>query len=101
MGYTIPTSPPVGREEVPMPSPRGPQAVALQLTEPQRAILEEMIRCRTRPQYEVMRATIILQAAAGACNQLIADHLQIDAQTVRLWRRRWAHTSAQLADIEA
>ena len=84
-----------------MPRPRGPQAVALQLTEPQRAILEEMVRCRTRPQYEVMRATIILQAAAGACNQLIADHLQIDAQTVRLWRRRWAHTSAQLADIEA
>jgi putative transposase len=84
-----------------MPRPRGPQAVAIQLTDPQRAILEEMVCCRTRPQYEVMRATIILQAAAEACNQLIADNLQIDAQTVRLWRRRWAHASARLRDIEA
>jgi putative transposase len=84
-----------------MPSPRGPQAVAIQLTELQRAILEEMVRCRTRPQYEVMRATIILQAAAGARNQRIADNLQSDVQTVRLWRRRWAHASAQLTEIEA
>ena len=61
-----------------MPRPRGPPAVALQLTEPQRVILEEMGRCRTRPQYEVMRATMILQAAAGARNQRIADHLQSD-----------------------
>ena len=101
MGYTIPTSTPVGREEVPMPSPRGPQAVSIQLTDQQRAILEEIVRCRNRPQYEVMRASIILQAAAGARNQLIADNMQIDAQTVRLWRHRWAHAAAQLTDIEA
>ena len=34
-------------------------AAAIQLTEPQRAILEEMVRCRTRPQYEV---TEVLQS---------------------------------------
>jgi putative transposase len=60
-----------------------------------------MVRCRTRPPYAVMRATIILQAAAEAWNQLIADNLQIDAQTVRLWRRRWAHASARLRESEA
>lgn len=84
-----------------MPSSRGPQAVSIQLTEQQRAILEDIVRCRTRPQYEGLRASIILQAAAGARNQRIADDMQIDAQTVRLWRRRWVHASAQRADIEA
>jgi putative transposase len=60
-----------------------------------------MVRCRNRPQYEIMRATIVLQAAAGARNQSIADALQVDVQTVRLWRHRWAHATARLADVEA
>src|SRR5262249_36315173 len=84
-----------------MPSSRGPQSVSIQLTDQQRAILEEMVRCRTRPQYESMRATVVLQATAGARNQLIADAMQVDIQTVRLWRHRWAHASAQFTDIEA
>jgi putative transposase len=84
-----------------MPRPRGPQSVSIPLTERQRAILEEMVRCRNRPQYEIMRATIVLQAAAGARNQSIAAAMQVDAQTVRLWRHRWAHASAQLTDIES
>lgn len=82
-----------------MPSPRGPQSVSIQLTDRQRAILEEIVRCRNRPQYEILRATIVLQAAAGARNEPIADALQVDVQTVRLWRHRWAHASTQLADI--
>ena len=95
MGYTIPTSPPVGREEVPMASPRGPQAVAMQLTEPQRAILEEMVRCRTRPQYEVMRATIILQAAKKSLPCYIRASLRGEGKLVHrllvawgVWGRR-------------
>jgi len=47
-----------------------------------------------------MRATMILQAAAGARNQPSADAMQVDAKTVRFWRHRWAHASAQLTDIE-
>jgi transposase len=84
-----------------MPGPRGPQSVPIPLTDRPRAILEERVRCRNRPQYEIMRATIVLQAAAGVRNQSIADALQVDVQTVRLWRHRWAHAAAQLADVEA
>jgi putative transposase len=84
-----------------MPRPRGPQSVSIQLTDRQRAILEEIVRCRNRPRYESMRATIVIQAAAGARNQSIADDMQVDAQTVRLWRHRWAHASAQLTALES
>ena len=83
-----------------MQRPRGPQSVPIQLTERQRAILEELVRCRTRLQYEVVRATLILKAAGGARNQQIADEMQLDVQTVRLWRHRWAHASAQFSAME-
>lgn len=84
-----------------MRKPRGPQSVSIQLTDRQRAILEEVVRCRNSAQYEVVRATIILEAACGVRNQHIADEMQINEQSVRLWRHRWAYASAQLADIEA
>jgi putative transposase len=48
----------------------------------------------------VVRATVILEADAEARNQHIADHAEVSAQTVRLWRSRWVRASVQLADIE-
>ena len=60
-----------------------------------------MIRGRTRPQDEILRATVVLQAATGARHPLSAAAMPVAVQTVRLWRHRWAHASAQFTDIEA
>ncbi|MFH1934545.1 MAG: IS630 family transposase [Pseudomonadota bacterium] len=80
--------------------PKGPQPVLIQLTDRQRAISEEIARCRHSPQYEVVRATIILKAASGARNQHIAEDLKVNKETARLWRSRWAKASEQLAEME-
>lgn len=81
--------------------PRGPRPVAIQLTDRQRAILEEMVHTRRRPHDEVQRATIILQSADGARTRHLAEALRVSAPTVRLWRGRWAQAAPQLAAAEA
>lgn len=83
-----------------MRKPRGPQPAEIQLTDRQRSILEEIVRCHHSPQYEVTRATIILKGAAGMRSQHVADELGIHEQTVRLWRTRWAKASVELAEME-
>lgn len=83
-----------------MGEPRGPQPVSIQLTDRQRAILEEIVRCRRSPQYEATRATIILKGDSGARNRHIADDLDVSEEMVRTWRARWAKASEQLAEAE-
>jgi transposase len=72
----------------------------IQLTEEQQAILEGIVRCRQSPHYEVLRATIILEAGRGKRNQHIAQDLKINEQTVRVWRGRWAKGWEQLVEVE-
>jgi transposase len=81
--------------------PRGPQPVAIALTERQRAILEQIVRRATSPQRLVTRSKIILKAACGKRNQQIADELELKVRTPRLWRGRWATASAQLTAHES
>ena len=45
--------------------PRGRQAIQIEVTERQRAILEEILRRSKSPQRDVRRASIILEAADG------------------------------------
>jgi hypothetical protein len=66
------------------------------LTPQQRNVLEHIVRCPTRLQYEVNRAQIVLLAADGENNEGIARRLGQHRQTVRDWRERWATFAADL-----
>lgn len=79
---------------------RGPEPVVIQLSPRQQSILEEIVHCRHSPQYEVLRAKVILEASLNRRNRHIADKLGIKRDTVRLWRTRWANATKQLDEIE-
>jgi len=52
------------------------------------------------PQRLVKRAQIILEGLKGTSNSSIAQHLQIDYETVRRWRDRWHAAESRLQAIE-
>jgi putative transposase len=74
--------------------------VTIELTDQQRAILEGITRSGKTSFSEVLRATIVLKAAAGARNAAMAEELGTSSETVRLWRGRWKQAVAQLGGIE-
>jgi putative transposase len=86
-----------------MRTPRGPRPPLIQLTERQRALVEEMAAGRRRPHDEVQRAAIIRQRADGARTRPLAQAFGGSAPTIRLWRARWVQATPQLAaaDVEA
>lgn len=66
------------------------QATVIELTDAERSALERWVRSTTTEQRYVLRARIVLSAAAGASNQSIAASLQVRAATVCRWRCRFA-----------
>ncbi len=79
---------------------RGPEPPAVELSPEVRQELEALLRRRSLPQQLALRARIILAAADGANNSQIARHLDLDVDTVRLWRHRWlAFAPIPLADL--
>lgn len=79
---------------------RGPKAAIIELTEPCEQALAQIIRTQTNPQNLVRRAKIIIKAASGKSNQQIANELEINRETVRVWRGRWLAASADLLPHE-
>ena len=73
------------------------KAVAINLTDEERATLATAARSRTAPARLVARAKIVLAAAAGRTNQEIAATLGIERTIVGRWRKRFA--SERLAGI--
>lgn len=73
----------------------------IQLTSPQRAVLERLSKSRTLPARLVERAAIILLAETGMSGTKIAAELGFDGQRARRWIRRWASLLKELASIEA
>ena len=70
---------------------RGPQAVALNLSETERARLQRLLRRHGTGQALAQRVRIILACAqAGATNLGVARALGVSRQTVTLWRARFA-----------
>ena len=61
----------------------------IELSEAQRTTLEGMARAYTAPYREVLRAKIILLAAAGVPNKEIAARLDTSPQVVHKWRKRF------------
>jgi transposase len=67
-----------------------PVAVAIELSDDERARLESWARRRTSAQALALRARIVLLAAEGLKNTEIAERLGVDHATVRKWRTRFA-----------
>ncbi len=77
---------------------RGPKPIQLELTAPERAALEHLIRRHTTPQHLAMRARIVLACATEANNGQIARQEGVTVDTVRLWRTRWLACAAASVD---
>jgi len=55
----------------------------------ERAVVESWARKYTSPHWQVVRARIVLLAAAGLSNQQIAQRLDLPRQVVSKWRKRF------------
>jgi FixJ family two-component response regulator len=70
---------------------RGPKAVALALTEAERAELHRLLRRRGVGQALAQRIRVVLACAEpGATNLGVAEALGVSRQTVAAWRGRFA-----------
>ncbi|MBE9129899.1 MULTISPECIES: helix-turn-helix domain-containing protein [unclassified Coleofasciculus] len=78
-----------------------PCPLNIQLSQPQRTLLEQLVRRHSSPQGLVQRAGVILLAAKGMNNTQIAQELQLARNTVRTWRQRWLTASEPLRSVEA
>ena len=77
----------------------GRVAPALGLADEARVELERLTRSTTGSAGLALRARIVLLAAAGTPNQVIADRVQVSRPTVNKWRLRFAEQGlAGLAD---
>lgn len=61
----------------------------IKLSKDEKRELEETSRKYTSPYYEVVRAKVILLAAAGSRNDQIARALSLPRQVVSKWRKRF------------
>lgn len=80
---------------------RGPKPqTPIVLTEAEVQTLHRLVRARTSPQGQVIRAQIVLAAHEHPdwSNQQIAQAVAQTDRTVRKWRRRWLETRS-LADL--
>lgn len=66
------------------------RAIAIVLTGEECRLLERRLKARTATQREVLRARIVLMAAAGKENRAIATEVGISPHSVALWRNRFA-----------
>jgi transposase len=73
----------------------------IDLTERQKATLEQIARRQTASQNLVRRANIILTTATGKHNQQVAQHLAIHRETASIWRERWLAATPTLLVAEA
>lgn len=69
-------------------SRRSPYVIVL--SDADRAVLEGRSRAYTAPHAEVVRARIVLMAAEGLLNTVIAERLDVHVDVVSRWRKRFA-----------
>jgi hypothetical protein len=61
----------------------------VELTDDERRVLEGRARKYTSPYRDVIRAKIVLLAAEGVANDVIAGRLDLPRQIVSKWRKRF------------
>ncbi len=69
---------------------RGRKPIKLELSESERAELEQWVRRHKTPAAEKLRAELILDCAAGLSGREIAVRHRVTAQTVSKWRQRFS-----------
>ena len=79
----------------------GPQPLPVTISPSQRVILDRWLRQHSAPQALVRRSQIVLAAAAGLPNEVIAHQVACSPKTVRRWRARWAMAAPDLAAVDA
>lgn len=79
----------------------GPTPIKIELSESQKQQLENIVNSRTNQQGLAVRAKIILMANQGKSNAQITYELGLHADTVRLWRSRWAESQSKLSEVES
>jgi len=65
-------------------------AAPLPLSEGERETLQRLARAQSAPHRQVMRARVLLMAADGVANAVIAEEVGVTPVTVRAWRTRFA-----------
>lgn len=80
---------------------RGRKPPEINLTPRLEKILKTIAHSYTNPYWLVIRAKIILYAAAGIGTGEIAGRLDIEADTVGKWRKRWFETEPRLTTADA
>jgi transposase len=65
-------------------------AAALSLSVGERETLERLARAQAAPHRQVLRARVLLMAAEGMANAVIAGEVAVTPVTVRSWRNRFA-----------
>src|SRR6266516_8122168 len=68
---------------------KGPKPAELKLSEEEQNALEAIVRRHGTPQQLAKRGRMILGAAEGKRNAVIARELGVSVDTVRSWRMRW------------
>lgn len=72
----------------------------IELTHAERTELEARARKYTSPYRDVVRAKIVLLAARGLANEVIASRLDLPRQVVSKWRKRfWRHRLPGLEEL--
>lgn len=80
-----------------MPSPF-PKKVTLSVKIKQ--LLRQIANCTTNPYRLVRRAKIILEAANGSNNTIIAEQFDLSRSQVRYWRQKWQDNYGLLIEAE-
>src|SRR5260370_30713502 len=75
------------------------QASPIHLSPIQQELLQRMVHRAKSEQQLVKRGHLILEAAQGTSNTKIAQHRQVDYETVRRWRDRWHPAASPVPGI--
>jgi putative transposase len=76
------------------------QAVAIQVSPLQQALLQRLLRRQTADQRLVRRAALILALATDPCVEAVARQQGLTRLTVRHWRQRWLEATDALRQAE-
>ena len=76
------------------------KAAKVRLSEKQLAMLTDIAKSRSLPQFLTQRANIVLLAFGGQLNQDIAQIVGLSRHQVGLWRRRWTDAWPALTVLE-
>ena len=77
------------------------KATPIEISEKEKTILTENVKGTHTPLHIKNRSKIILKAAEGKTNNTIEREMEINSETVKIWRDRYGSQKAELKRTEA